>query len=95
MLTIILIIEDAYGESPPPPGIHHFVARPAGIEQELADCGGTLIDVGRVFSIIVTINCYRFASPADPFQMFRDSMEVRWILDRVSQSVDASKTSGD
>ncbi len=40
-------------------------------------------------------NCYRFASPADPFQMFRDSMEVRWILDRVSQSVDASKTSGD
>ena len=39
--------------------------------------------------------CYRFASPADPFQMFRDSMEVRWILDRVSQSVDASKTSGD
>ena len=41
------------------------------------------------------LNCYRFASPADPFQMFRDSMEVRWILDRVSQSVDASKTSGD
>ena len=40
-------------------------------------------------------NCYRFASPADPFQMFRDSMEVHWILDRVSQSVDASKTSGD
>ena len=41
------------------------------------------------------VNYYRFASPADPFQMFRDSMEVRWILDRVSQSVDASKTSGD
>ena len=40
-------------------------------------------------------NCYRFASPADPFQMFRDSMEVHWILDRVSQSVDASWTSGD
>ena len=39
--------------------------------------------------------CYRFASPADPFQMFRDSMEVRWILGRVGQSVDASKTSGD
>ena len=44
---------------------------------------------------IVLLTCYRFASPADPFQMFRDSMEVRWILDRVSQSVDASKTSGD
>ena len=41
------------------------------------------------------LNCYRFASPADPFQMFRDSMEVRWTLDRVSQSVDASWTSGD
>ena len=40
-------------------------------------------------------NCYRFASPADPFQMFRDSMEVRWILDIVSQSVDVSYTSGD
>ena len=24
-------------------------------------------------------NCYRFASPADPYQMFRDSMEVHWI----------------
>ena len=45
--------------------------------------------------MIITYNCYRLASPADPFQMFRDSMEVRWILDRVSQSVDASKTSGD
>ena len=35
-------------------------------------------------------NCYRFASPADPFQMFRDSMEVRCILDIVSESVNAS-----
>ena len=30
------IIEDAYGESPPPPGIHHFVARPADIKQDFA-----------------------------------------------------------
>ena len=26
------LIEDAYGESPPPPGIHLFVARPAEIK---------------------------------------------------------------
>ena len=34
-------------------------------------------------------NCYRFASPADPYQMFRDSMEVHWIFDRVGQFTDA------
>ena len=30
-----MVIEDACGESPPPPGIHHFVARPADIKQDL------------------------------------------------------------
>ena len=34
ILLIIKLIEDAYGESPPLSGIHHFVARPADIKQD-------------------------------------------------------------
>ena len=34
ILLIIKLIEDAYGESPPPLGIHNFVVRPADIKQD-------------------------------------------------------------
>ena len=42
----IIIIEDAYGESPPPPGIHHFVARPADIKQDFAGFCRNLLNFG-------------------------------------------------
>ena len=42
----ILIVEDAYGESPPPPGIHHFVARPADIKQDFAGFCRNLLNFG-------------------------------------------------
>ena len=40
------LIEDAYGESPPPPGIHHFVARPADIKQDFAGFCRNLLNFG-------------------------------------------------
>ena len=42
----MIIIEDAYGESPPPPGIHHFVARPADIKQDFAGFCRNLLNFG-------------------------------------------------
>ena len=39
-------IEDAYGESPPPPGIHHFAVRPADIEQDFAGFCRNLLNFG-------------------------------------------------
>ena len=43
---IRMLIEDAYGESPPPPGIHHFVARPADIKQDFAGFCRNLLNFG-------------------------------------------------
>ena len=42
----LFLIEDAYGESPPPPGIHHFVARPADIKQDFAGFCRNLLNFG-------------------------------------------------
>ena len=41
-----MFIEDAYGESPPPPGIHHFVVRPADIKQDVAGFCRNLVNFG-------------------------------------------------
>ena len=41
-----MLIEDADGESPPPPGIHHFVARPADIKQDFAGFCRNLLNFG-------------------------------------------------
>ena len=41
-----MVIEDAYGESPPPPGIHHFAARPADIKQDFAGFCRNLLNFG-------------------------------------------------
>ena len=46
IMLAMLIIEDAYGESPPPPGIHHFVARPADIKQDFAGFCRNLLNFG-------------------------------------------------
>ena len=39
-------IEDACGESPPPPGIHHFVARLADSKQDFAGFCRNLLNFG-------------------------------------------------
>ena len=46
IMMLIMLIEDAYGESPPPPGIHHFVARPADIKQDFAGFCRNLLNFG-------------------------------------------------
>ena len=46
LVDYVHIIEDAYGESPPPPGIHHFAARPADIKQDFAGFCRNLLNFG-------------------------------------------------
>ena len=46
LILLIKLIEDAYGESPPPPGIHYFVARPADIKQDFVGFWRSLLNFG-------------------------------------------------
>ena len=45
-IRLTKLIEDAYGESPPPPRIHHFAARPADIKQDFAGFCRNLLNFG-------------------------------------------------